>query len=287
MNGFSRRCGRRAVYRKVVGQLAAGRRWTSARRCTLQYFGLNNDSCTASDYATPEIALTAMPAGEANLATSLNNHAPSTNTPTSAAADGLTMFTTAQKTASPNRSIIGILITDGDPTVCNTSPSYVGGLISTAWNNGAGVRTYVIGMTGATLANLETMAQGGGAPSHTQYCSGSTCHYYNVGSGDYATFTGVLTAIRDPAVGCDYALPAGDGGSVDPASTSIDYLPAGSPPASAIPRVNDVSSCPAPGSGQDGWYFDDNTNGCGSVPAHGRRLAPPAIGSKPAPGLAG
>jgi hypothetical protein len=73
------------------------------------------------------------------------------------------------------------------------------------------VRTYVIGMEGASFDALEKVAQGGGTPAHpdavgavTDACGNGNgpCHHWNVGNGDPAVFTAALSAIQESADGC-------------------------------------------------------------------------------------
>ncbi len=230
-------------------------------RVALQYFALGSGTCGGAGYNTPEIALTAIPGGTSAFVASLNSHGPSTGTPTEGAANGLTQFTSNQKASNPNRTIIGILITDGDPSGCTSNLTTIGNILTTAYNGGQGVRSYVIGMSGATFGNLETIAKGGGAPSHSTYCSGAgPCHYYNVANGDYTTFQSVLSTIQASAIGCDYNMPTSDAGIVDPNKVSVEYSPGGNPPPSTIPKVASAAACPAPGGGQGGWYYDNPGN---------------------------
>ena len=63
------------------------------------------------------------------------------------------------------RVTIGILVTDGDPNGCDDNLQHLSNLLQ-AHYTATTLRTYVIGMTGATDANLEQIAQGGNAPLH-------------------------------------------------------------------------------------------------------------------------
>lgn len=136
------------------------------------------------------------------------------NTPTEAAIRGLTRFTAANRRGG--RVTIGILVTDGDPLGCNEDLPSLAALLA-AHNQATSIRTYVIGMQGASFANLEILAGGGGAPAHpdtvgtvTDACGDGSgpCRHWNVGNGDPAVFTAALAAIQDSANGCK------DGGGV-------------------------------------------------------------------------
>src|SRR6185312_476345 len=54
----------------------------------IQYFALNNESCTAADYATADVEIAALPGVASAIDSSITAHGPSTGTPTSAALQG-------------------------------------------------------------------------------------------------------------------------------------------------------------------------------------------------------
>jgi von Willebrand factor type A domain len=186
----------------------------------LQFFsGEDNANCNSgSPYDTP-----ALPAsGYTTLPSSsfdgvLNATVPGGGTPMEAALRGLTKFTAANR--RPGRVTIGIFVTDGDPQGCNTNLSTLSGIID-AHYQATKIRTYVIGMEGATFQNLEKIATGGNAPTHAatvgtlnNACGdvAAPCHFWNVGSGDPAGFIQALAAIQESADGCKPG-----GGEVNP-----------------------------------------------------------------------
>src|SRR6185503_12842835 len=122
----------------------------------LQFFGGND--CTA--LTTPAVALQTLPAHLAQLQTALNNETPNGNTPTLGAANGIIGFT--QTGARPGRKIIGVIVTDGDPTQCDAAtnnPQNINTILRNHFTS-KGISTYIIGMDGASFPNLETMANG-------------------------------------------------------------------------------------------------------------------------------
>ena len=138
-------------------------------------------------------------------------------TPTEAAIRGLTRFTAANR--RPGKVTIGVLITDGDPNGCDENLSHLSALLE-AHHTATTIRTYVIGMQGATFKNLEAIAQGGNGPLHgdavgtiTDACGDGAgpCRHWNVGDGDPAVFTAALAAIQQSADGCKPG-----GGTVNP-----------------------------------------------------------------------
>jgi hypothetical protein len=141
----------------------------------------------------------------------LNAAAPGSNTlgtPTEAALRGLTRFTAAN--LREGRVTIGVLVTDGSPNGCNGTLSDLSNVLAAHYAK-TKVRTYVIGMEGASFAAIETIAQGGGAPLHpdavgsiSDACGNGAgpCRHWNVANGDPAVFTAALAAIQESADGC-------------------------------------------------------------------------------------
>lgn len=186
----------------------------------VQFFsGLDTVDCdTGAPYTTPAAPATSYTTLPSNAFDSvLNGVVPGENTPMEAALRGLTTFTAANR--RPGHVTIGIFITDGDPQGCNTDLDDLSDLLQ-AHYDATKIRTYVIGMNGATFENLEQLAQGGNAPPHpatvgtlTGACGdvAAPCHFWNVGDGDPQGFIAALAAIQESADGCKPG-----GGSVNP-----------------------------------------------------------------------
>ncbi len=194
----------------------------------IQFFPLDNGSdalCSTGDLynvaALPAADYTTLPS--ASFDALLNATSPNQGggggggTPTEAAIRGLTRFTAANR--RPGRVTIGILITDGDPNGCDENLGHLSQLLQ-AHFTATTIRTYVIGMQGATFKNLEQIAQGGNGPQHpdavgtiTDACGDGAgpCRAWNVGDGDPAVFTAALAAIQASADGCKPG-----GGTVNP-----------------------------------------------------------------------
>src|SRR5690606_12931865 len=130
--------------------------------------GPNNPQAQAAVELTP---LPADPAGP--LVAALEADGPfgvgdgNASTAIEAALRGINEYTMANRTAG--RKMIGILITDGDPTVCDQNINNLAGIVAEQLDVN-GLETYIIGMTGATEANLQALAEVGGAPEHNMYC---------------------------------------------------------------------------------------------------------------------
>lgn len=198
------------------------------------------------------------------LLTMIDDTVPSvTATRIEGALNGIALFTAASK--APPRQMIGILITDGDPSNsgsgmdCNTDVAELA-TIAQAHYEETGIPTFIVGMTGATAANLQTLAVAGGGPEHgpDQFCDASdgTCNYWSVGNGDPDAFVEALRAIQEAAtLPCEYNLPESSQTSrIDPDLVQVKYTPPDEAEAQEFKRVDSVDAC-----GDDGgWYYDDN-----------------------------
>ena len=182
----------------------------------LEFFSQNNTDCdTGEPYDTPNTPATGYTTLPSNsFDDALNQLGPNGGTPIEAALRGLTKFTAANRRTG--RVTIGILITDGDPSGCTSNLTTLSNILQ-AHYTATQIRTYIIGMNGATFSNLEQIAQGGNAPPHaatvgtlTNACGNvpAPCKFWNVGDGDPQGFIQALDAIKESADGCK------DGGGV-------------------------------------------------------------------------
>jgi hypothetical protein len=194
----------------------------------LQFFPLPNHDvalCKSGDtYVVPALPtagqFTTLPSNSFDAlldSTTTDNGNQNKGTPTEAAIRGLTRFTDANRRGG--RVTIGILITDGNPNGCDQNLTNLSNLLA-AHLQATKIRTYVIGMEGASFDNIEKIAQGGGGPEHpdkvgsiTDACGNGNgpCRHWNVGDGDPAIFTAALAAIQESADGCKEG-----GGAVNP-----------------------------------------------------------------------
>ncbi|MBS2015972.1 MAG: VWA domain-containing protein [Deltaproteobacteria bacterium] len=152
--------------------------------------------------------------------------------------------------ANPLHEGVVILVTDGDPTSCGAVSAVVG-----AASGGAkppsgvrAVRTFAVGMDGATFGNLDQIASaGGGFPTA-----------FNVGGGAAAqtALVDALEKVRTGALGCEYVLPLPppEKGILDLDSVVVELTPGQNDPKTAIRRVPDKAAC---GATTGGYYYDD------------------------------
>jgi hypothetical protein len=169
---------------------------------------------------------------------------PNPGTPTYAALGGAEQWATAYQTAHPESQTVVVLVTDGEPYGCDTNTQNIARLASDA--NMAGVLTYVIGLTGASEAQLNQLAAAGG-----------TEEAYFVSDGNTATadLLAALIAIKGKALTCDFDVPAqtADGKEIDPKLVNVNYQ---SGEGGMVTEFGIVDSLDACGTAL-GWYYDN------------------------------
>jgi hypothetical protein len=230
-----------------------------------QFMSLSNNDCNGTPYATPLVAMTPLPVSANHAivqAISNENFAGGIGTHIEGAFRGIASFTAThdQTVARPaGRTTIGILMTDGDPNGCDENVGNLAKIVSDHLA-ASGVKTFIIGETGATLANLERYASSGGAAPHSDFCgNGPTpCHYWDVGDGKPAALASALASIVGQAtvahpVPCTYKVPAPPAGqTLDPTLVNVSFKD-GNGSANGVYKVDSKAKCDAK---LGGWYYD-------------------------------
>ncbi len=234
----------------------------------IQYFALDLVSCTASDYAKPEIEIALLPGVADQITKSLSNHIPSTVTPTVAALQGAIDHGVAWASAHPADQTVVVLATDGDPDTCDILPDPLTPVEKVAQMGVQGtpsIPTFVIGV-GTETANLDAIAKAGG--------TGSAFIVDTAGNVN-TQFLAALNKIRGTAIGCQFKIPAPtNGGVVDFSKVNVQFSAPGSAP-ELVGQVSDAAHCPQAG---NAWYYDNSAaptqillcgSTCGTVSAGG------------------
>jgi hypothetical protein len=212
----------------------------------IQYFGLNNDSCTASDYATPEVEIAPLPGVASAIVSSIAAHQPSSGTPTSAALQGAIDHVKTWETAHPDHVSVVVFATDGDPEECDTNLTDIDAIAAAGLAGTPKVLTFVIGV-GSSLTNLNGIAAAGGTTS---------AFIVDTTGNINQQFLAAMNAIRGSgALGCRYSIPLPTTGSPDYGNVTVTYTPTGGSPKQMM-HVADMAACPASG---DAWYYDSNS----------------------------
>jgi hypothetical protein len=226
-------------------------------RLAFHVMSLSND-CTGASYTPALIPFTTLPVtANSTLVQRISDEdfSGGFGTRIEGALRGLASFTASNQTSG--REIIGVLITDGDATNCDTVGSNLAQIISDH-RAATGIRTFIIGMTGATEAALEQLAVAGGADPHDDYCGGVNppCHYFNVGNGSGNVLAQALQAISQQAVPLPCQIDVT--GLTPPPGEALDYgkvnvtLTQGNT-VTTIGQVANAAACPT---NQLAWYYD-------------------------------
>jgi hypothetical protein len=233
---------------------------SKGNRAALQFMTSPNDDCAGgadNSEATPVVPLTTLPVGASDaLITALSDATPAggLGTHIESALRGIADFTSSHVT--PGREMIGVLITDGDPNGCSGDIPTLATILSDHLTS-TGLKTFIIGMTGSTPANLEALAVAGGGPSHgPEFCANDagSCHYWSVGDGDGAAIANALKQIQlATLIPCEYQIPVPPTGETfDSNLVNLRYTSADGGIAS-IRGVSDMSACGTGG----GWFYDN------------------------------
>jgi hypothetical protein len=218
---------------------------------------LSND-CTGASYDPALIAKTSLPvAPDSALVQRISDEdfSGGFGTRIEGALRGIVNYTTNNRTTG--REMIGVLITDGDATNCDTNNSRLAGIIAGHLAN-TGLRTFIIGMEGASEDKLEELAIAGGADPHDDFCGGvaGPCHYWNVGDASGDVLANALQAISQQAVPlpCDIdvtGLTAPEGEVLDYGRVNVTLTQGET--VTTIPQVGSAGVC---SSAEPAWYYD-------------------------------
>lgn len=205
-------------------------------------------SCTPADYK-PAAPLS-LPANAALVVGNLRTHQLSGGTPTRPALEGTMPYMEQWATSHPDRKVVVVLATDGEPTGCERNqPQDIADVAAKAWTGPHAIRTFVIGV-GASLGGLDVVAQAGGTGKVLLVDPSG-----NLG----AQFTEALEKIRNEStVACDFAIPAStNGASIDTAKVNVRVAAAGAAPSLVTQTfMSDPANCGPDG----GWYYDNPTS---------------------------
>jgi uncharacterized protein YegL len=213
---------------------------TSANIHASLAFFKSNDECNVDSYATPAVAMSALPDATA-FSTALNANSPGGGTPTLPAEQGAVQY--AQTIAAglkAGEKIAVVLVTDGDPNDCNSTSTNVAAAAATV---AATIKTYVIGV-GNEVAKLDEIATGGGTAPHIQVNTTNAA----TTSADLRTAIGKIKAAQ---LSCDYTLPPPPTGkTIDVNAVNVNYTTGGK-----TTTLGYSADC----SNAGGWHYDSTT----------------------------
>jgi von Willebrand factor type A domain len=212
------------------------------------------DRCLASSYA-PVVPIATLPGNGPLIKDALASREPASDTPMAAALQGGLDHMNAYLADNSGEEGVIILVTDGDPTGCaGDNVSNVASIAAKAAAGKPRIRTFVVGMEGATFANLDVIAkEGKGAPAAFNASATSA----DGGVSPQQQLIDALESIRSGAVACQYVMPKPENGKADPSSVEINFRSGTNEPTLNIRRVASAADC---GAATGGFYYDDPAN---------------------------
>jgi Mg-chelatase subunit ChlD len=199
--------------------------------------------CVPVDYEALDVPINVLPSNAFLLTNSIPAAPTAYGTPTYGALKGTLAAATAYQDAHPTHKVILVIATDGEPNACGAvSIDQIAALAKSARNYN-GVLTYVIGVQGSIIPNLDKIAVAGGTKAA-----------YDI-TNDVNEFSAKMEDIRSEALGCEYSIPAPpDGQKLDPGDVNFSYTPKGLGLSKVLLRADDLADC----NGKPGWYYDSN-----------------------------
>jgi hypothetical protein len=203
-----------------------------------------SDSCDAADYSHADVEIAPIADVALQIQTSIDKHGPTTSTPTSAALQGAINHAKAWGGYHAQHVTIVLLATDGDPTECDTDLGTIDTIAAAGLAGTPRIATFVVGV-GASLSNLNGIAAAGGT---------GQAFLVDTGGNVQQQFLQAMNQIRGAALGCQYKLPAVDGGMADLSKVNVQFVPGSGGQTQVFPQVQDKAHCPTTG---DAWYYDN------------------------------
>lgn len=206
--------------------------------------------CTYTTYSTPAVPMAALPSNVLPIQRALlEAGSPTGGTPMEPALRGALSSVRDFVSSKPDTEGVVVLVTDGDPSACGTIDQVAAQAKEAVTVTGSAkkIRTFVVGMDGATFSNLDKVA-----------AAGESAKSFNVGSG-YAASDALLKAFEDirvGALGCEYLLSTPDPKyRIEYDRVSVSFTPEPGSPTQSIGRVVDRSACTET---VGGFYYDSN-----------------------------
>lgn len=197
-------------------------------------------ACDPAAYADLAVPLAPLPTHAASVVSALNAVTTDGATPTYGALSGTYDYVLEHKQQHPERPLIVVFASDGDPCCQICDVEDVGPIAELAGEAAkAGVPTYVVAIEGSSVDSLDAVAAAGG-----------TTQAYDI-TDDVSAFASTLQEIRS-ALACDYAIPTPDVGEVlDLEKVNVVYTPGGGAEQTIPKQAGGVDAC----DGSPAWYY--------------------------------
>lgn len=214
------------------------------------------EPCDPTTYS-PIVPIAPLPGNGVAIKEALLRREPYGATPMSPALQGGVNAMKGFLADNPKHEGVIILVTDGDPSGCSSTVQGVAGIAQAAAAGTPRIRTFVVGMEGATFLSLDRIAAAGKGAKTAFNASGGA----DGGATAQQQLLDALQRIRSGALACEYLVPKPDPskGAVDPDSVEIEFFPGTDEDDEEEPprKVKRVASAEECSKKTGGFYFDD------------------------------
>jgi hypothetical protein len=225
---------------------------------------------TGADCRTPVVEIAELPGNAAALTNGMNSATPTTFplllTPTECALRGM-IDHCVEHQARTGTQCVAILVTDGQPTLCNGDVAHLVSLVQNGFDQG--ILTFTLGLPGSNLQFLNQLAQAGGTdcdPNGPNFACDLTTN--STGFRDTlerirgtvvstVTTPVVTTTVISTPLDCQWRIPPPPQDTVfDPLKVNLLFTPEGAAGEqfAYVPSLADCADAP------NAWYFDDAVN---------------------------
>jgi hypothetical protein len=206
-------------------------------------------SCNVADYALPVVDVAPLPGNAAAIKNAVATQMLGLTTPTVPALQGGVQYGTTYQMAHPDRRLVLVLATDGEPNDCNSNAPAVAAVAATAAAQMPPLNTYVLGIGPAT-GNLDSIAMAGGTNAAYMVTSAGTSQLLQA-LNSIRTKTQTTTGTK---ISCSQKIPPSNSfKALDFANTVVKTTSGDGGISTSPPRVADRAACGT----MEGWYFDD------------------------------
>lgn len=221
----------------------------------VQFFPLAEEAkvCKYEAYAVPAVTIGALPENAPAIDAALakneppkavgNPTLPTLNTPTLPALQGAYDFARSWATDHPDRTVVVLLATDGEPNACGSTVDNAAQVAKNALAASPSIPTFVVGV-GKELASLDQIAASGGSDKAILVDAEA--------ADTQAQFTAALEKVRGTALPCSLAIPKATG-TINPKLVNVKTTGADGKES----YLGGVASAEACGADGVGWYYDN------------------------------
>lgn len=221
----------------------------------IQFFPLSDEAkvCKYEAYAVPAVTIGGLPGNAAAIDAALviaeppkavgQPNLPTSNTPTLPALQGAYDFARSWATSHPERTVVVLLATDGEPNACGSTVENSRQVAKNALAAVPSIPTFVVGV-GKELVSLDLVAAAGGSEKAILVDAEAT--------DTQAQFVAALEKVRGTALPCSVTIPKVTG-ALDANLVNVKSTTAAGQE-TFLGRVASAAACGADGVG---WYYDD------------------------------